>query len=139
VALGLGLGWLAVGTAGHSPATCSLRGVLPDRHCTPGVRRHEAAVAVCRLRPVPGRVPPVLARLIYQSYGIHHSQRARYRIDELIPQELGGRVLSHNLWPEPVDGPPPATAKRALDGRLRALVCAGRLSLRAAQNRVADN
>lgn len=138
VGLGLGLAWLAVGLAGHSPATCHLRGALPDRHCTPGVVRHLPAVEVCRRRPAP-RVPAALAGLVYDSYGIRESSRVRYRIDELVPRQLGGLVASHNLWPEPVAGPPPASAKRALDARLQALVCSGRLRLRAAQRRVAAN
>jgi hypothetical protein len=140
VVLGTGLGWLAVGTAGRSPATCQLRGVLPDPHCTPGVGRALSTTEVCQLRSVPGLASTPLTDLVYGSYGIRAGDRgSRYHMQELIPRQLGGLLTSRNLWPEPVSGRAPPEAKHALDERLQALVCARRLSLRTAQERLTSN
>ena len=60
-----------------------------------------------------------------------------YEYDHLVALELGGAPNDpRNLWPEPGASPNP---KDELEGRLRREVCAGELSLRAAQAAIAGN
>src|SRR5437588_12792203 len=137
-AVGLAAAWLAAATAGRNPVTCHLHGSLPDRHCTPGVRGLFTADRVCPLGPR-GRLPGNLVAAVYDVYGIEPRVRALYRPDELIPRQLGGGLRSRNIWPEPTFRKPGPGAKRALEQRLRQLVCSGRLSLRVAQNDISND
>jgi hypothetical protein len=58
-----------------------------------------------------------------------------YEYDHLVPLELGGAANDpRNLWPEPGTAPNP---KDGLENRLRSMVCAGELSLAAAQREIA--
>jgi hypothetical protein len=128
--------------------SCHARGsgqsALPDRHCTPGatdprVTPADIAATICRrgytrtVRP-PESVtePEKLASMA--AYGDQGSPR-RFEYDHLIPLELGGAPNDpHNLWPEPAASPNP---KDRLEDLLRRRVCAGRMSLRAAQTGIA--
>lgn len=129
-------------------ATCHARGhglyTLPDPRCTPGatdprVTQSDIGSTICRrgytrrVRP-PESVtePEKLAAMA--AYGDTGSPR-RYEYDHLIPLELGGAPNdARNLWPEPGATPNP---KDRLERRLNRDVCAGRLSLRAAQREIA--
>ena len=65
-----------------------------------------------------------------------------YEEDHLIPLELGGAPLDHqNLWPQPREAADGWTADRKddLEHRLNQLVCAGELSLTAAQEAIATD
>jgi hypothetical protein len=58
-----------------------------------------------------------------------------YEYDHLVALELGGAPNDpRNLWPEPGASPNP---KDTLEGRLRRRVCAGEMSLAAAQRAIA--
>ena len=86
-----------------------------------------------RGRP-PERVTEAEKRASLAAYGdpgpLHH-----YEYDHLIPLELGGALNDpRNLWPQP--GPSP-NRKDAVENRLHAEVCDGRLGLRAAQAEIA--
>jgi hypothetical protein len=60
-----------------------------------------------------------------------------YEYDHLVPLELGGAENDpRNLWPEPGASPNP---KDELEHRLHSLVCAGELSLAAAQREIASD
>jgi hypothetical protein len=93
---------------------------------------------VCRLGPR-GPLPGNLVAFTYELYGIAAEERESFRVEELIPRQLGGGLRRRNLWPAPLEATPNAAAKHQLEARLRQQVCSGRLSLRAAQNRVARN
>jgi hypothetical protein len=130
--------------------SCHARGhgafALPDRHCTPGVADSAVTQAniektICRsgytkkVRP-PASVtgPEKLASM--KAYGDTGSPR-RYEYDHLISLELGGAPNdSRNLWPEPGASP---NAKDRLENRLHRIVCAGALTLSAAQRQIATN
>jgi hypothetical protein len=60
-----------------------------------------------------------------------------YEVDHLISLELGGSNNITNLWPEPYAGPNGARAKDKVENSLHADVCAGRLTLQAAQTKIA--
>lgn len=60
--------------------------------------------------------------------------KADYEEDHLVPLELGGAPADpRNLWPEPW---PEANRSDPLENSLRAAVCAGRMTLRAARARI---
>jgi hypothetical protein len=140
VAVGGAIAWAAVATAGKSPPTCQLQGALPDGHCTPGVRAPLSAAQVCALDPrAPAAIPHAFAASVYDRYGIAPRARRDHPIDELIPRALGGLVATRNLWPQPLARAGGPGVKRALALALRASICAGRLSLRAAQDRIAGD
>jgi uncharacterized protein DUF3761 len=63
-----------------------------------------------------------------------------YEEDHLIPLELGGSPSSPlNLWPELYHAADGAYAKDSIENHLHSLVCAGQLSLTAAQQAIANN
>jgi hypothetical protein len=62
-----------------------------------------------------------------------------YVIDLLIPASLGGTSTRKNLWPLRRVGRAGLVQERAMEARLFAEVCAGRLPLDQAQNLVRQN
>ena len=70
-----------------------------------------------------------------QEYGVGGDPRG-YEEDHFVPLSLGGHPTDpRNLWPEPQ---PRASVVDLLELDLHQQVCAGRLSLAAAQRRVAE-
>jgi len=61
----------------------------------------------------------------------------RCEIDHLVPRQLGGADDVKNLWPQPYGGEPwNAVRKDRVENRLQKEVCAGRMSLRKAQQEI---
>jgi hypothetical protein len=130
--------------------SCHARGrgdfSLPDRACTSGaidpvVTQASIPRTICRsgytknVRP-PESVTVREKRASMAAYGDHGSPHD-YEYDHLVPLELGGaRNDPRNLWPEPGGVPNP---KDKVENRLRARVCAGALSLAAAQRQIAGD
>jgi hypothetical protein len=146
---------LAVSTAAASvvqrqppPGSCHARGAglfsLPDPRCTPGaispaVTQANLDSTVCSpgytktVRP-PESVTEHEKEASLAAYG-DSGPLHDYEYDHLVPLELGGAANDpRNLWPEPGTTPNP---KDGLENRLRSTVCAGELSLAAAQREVA--
>jgi hypothetical protein len=133
-----------------APGSCDARGTgpfsLPDARCTPGavdpaVTQADLQTTICRsgytktVRP-PESVtePEKLADM--EAYGDTGSPED-YEYDHLVSLELGGaRNDPRNLWPEPGASPNP---KDSLENRLHAMVCAGSLTLAAAQLEIATD
>lgn len=116
---------------------CHARGLLPDPACTPGsVRAGVTVRQIC----TPGyarsvrNVSEALKREIYAEYGIASHRPYSYEVDHLVSLELGGDNSSANLWPEAAPG---YHQKDAIENELHDAVCAGRVSLRAAQRQIA--
>lgn len=120
-----------------SSARCSVRGLLPDRLCTPGATFAAAGAAeICRAgysRSVRD-VPYSLKRRIYSAYGVGRHPRGAFEVDHLIPLELGGSNAAANLWPEAAPG---FHVKDRLENALHHAVCSGQLSLGVAQRQIA--
>lgn len=123
-----------------------MRGDLPDPVCTPGATNPEVTQSnISRTICVSGYTakirPPVsytnkLKRQQMQAYGFTDNIR-QHEEDHLISLELGGAPKdAKNLWPEPDASPNP---KDKIENMLHAAVCAGRISLQAAQVRIATN
>lgn len=111
-------------------ARCHYRagGDLPDPTCTPGAYDPTFTVALaCGGQNQARRNVPAAEKVrIAAAYGV---TRAQYQeADHLVPNALGGAQDDRNLWPEPVKG-----VKDAVEARVLAAVCHGRMTLLAAQ------
>jgi hypothetical protein len=133
------------GTA-PAPGTCHARAAadgqpLPDVHCTPGAI--DAAVTQANIHTticVVGYTTTVRPT-VSQTDAFKVKDELAYSIssgelDHLVPLELGGSSDAHNLWVEPGSIPNP---KDAVEDALHAKVCAGQMTLAAAQLGIATN
>jgi hypothetical protein len=148
--LAVAIGGCSIALERSSEQTCHARGSglysLPDPRCTPGavdpgVTQSNIAVTICHdgyaasVRP-PESVTTPEKRASMAAYG-DTGPPGDYEYDHLVPLELGGAANDpRNLWPEPGASPNP---KDALEDRLRALVCSGRLGLAGAQREIATD
>lgn len=158
VALALTGGAVGAATApqntGSQDRVCVYRsgGALPDATCTPGaysraVTQRTIATTICHSgwaatqRP-PQAVTEPMKFASMRAYGVPttpgHAQL--YEYDHLVPIELGGAPGdARNLWPEPhtvptAQGDQGSYTKDGRENRMRALVCAHVLTLRAARH-----
>jgi hypothetical protein len=75
-----------------------------------------------------------------EQYGFADKSLASYEEDHLISLELGGHPDDpRNLWPEAYAGVCGARVKDKIETRLKAMVCAGQISLAEAQQEIAQN
>lgn len=75
----------------------------------------------------------------FARYGLPYpAAQTQYRVDHVIPAELGGDNSPANLWPEPVTAST-ADRKNALANRLHDLVCSGAVPLATAQQQMATD
>jgi hypothetical protein len=123
---------------------------LPDRVCTPGVidprvTQDNISTTICvrgyttTVRPPVSYTQDLKVRQIAE-YGYADTSLADYEEDHLIPLELGGHPTDpKNLWPQPRNGNHPASLKDQVENSLRSKVCAGAMTLAAAQAAIAKN
>jgi hypothetical protein len=135
------------GRPGSGASHCQSVDGFPDPLCTPGaidarVTQANIHSTICvsgytaTVRPPVSFTNPVKARQI-AAYGYSDTSRKDYEEDHLIPLELGGAPADpRNLWPEPGHSPNP---KDRVEGKLHRLVCAGKMSLAEAQDRIRTN
>ena len=131
------------------PGTCHYRTAangqpLPDPACTPGatnpkVTEDSLATTVCKagytksIRP-PKAITGAEKRSNAAAYG-YTGPLSEIEYDHLVPLELGGDPNDpRNLWVEPGASPNP---KDGIESQLHELVCAGIVSLAAAQDAIA--
>lgn len=130
--------------AAVAAAVCVYRsgGALPDPKCTPGALNQTVTQAtihqtICvkgwtaTIRPPLSVTEPQKYRSM-KAYGLPKGTSARgYEYDHLVPLEIGGAPDdSLNLWPE---AHPLSYLKDKAENRVRAAVCAGRITLAKAQ------
>jgi hypothetical protein len=115
---------------------CRVEGLLPDRSCTPGAVATTSIAVVCHTSTRGRRdVSRAVRRRVFEAYGLAPRQpRGAYEIDHLIPLELGGSNAPANLWPEAAPG---FHDKDRVENELHARVCAGAMTLEAAQRAIA--
>jgi hypothetical protein len=125
----------------NQPSRCRTRGGLPDRRCTPGAtNRRLAKRQACGGKGL--RTTPLsrgTMERIFAAYGVVAATRSRYRLDRLISGRLGGSNKVANVWPQPTSGALNANQKDRAEAYLLRRVCAGRISLRSAQLKLARN
>jgi hypothetical protein len=122
----------------HSSTGTHITGKLQDRGLTPGQTLPVSVRKICKKGYASSVRNVSLAEKmdVFAEYGIPYSDHAKYEVDHLISLELGGSNDISNLWPEPLAS---AKLKDKLENKLHSLVCAGKLSLRAAQRAIAGD
>jgi hypothetical protein len=112
---------------------------LPDPICTPGVFDPRVTQDNISVRPPSSYTHDLKVHQIAE-YGYADTKLADYEEDHLIPLELGGHPTDpKNLWPQPRLGSYPASKKDLVENSLHAKVCAGVMTLAAAQAAIATN
>jgi hypothetical protein len=115
-------------------------GVKADRDCTPGAFFATATRAKLCKAGYTKKVRHVTAatkRNVFEEYAIEYPPPAdTYEVDHLIALEIGGSNAIENLWPEAYAGRRGARTKDKQENALHRRVCAGTLSLKAAQRRM---
>ncbi|MDO7881003.1 hypothetical protein [Antiquaquibacter soli] len=134
-------------TTGSAPGagSCELdhgdEGTRPDASCTPGAVTSEISPAdpsvVCR-ESAGGEINESVRSAVLSAYGIENEDAPRYRVDYLVPRQLGGANDFANLWPMP-ESDPSATTKAQTDAAVADAVCGGRAGIQAAQYAIAHN
>ena len=134
------------GRVGGGPCSAAAaRAIVAVARLTPGARAAAVTQAtlartICRGAWVRRATPPAssLRALELRQLATYHDTggAAGYVEDQLIPVDLGGAPrAAANLWPQPAAR---ARADDAVEVRLNHRVCAGALSLRAAQAQIVE-
>ena len=124
-------------------AGCTL-GPRPDRRCSPGAYYSELTKQVIcsagfRTSTI-RNVPQSEKFSVENEYGMQPGHYgSTLEIDHIVSLELGGSNDIANLYPEPGSGAASYHVKDRLENRLHRLVCAGTISLHAAQLGIARN
>ncbi len=124
-------------------AGCVINGALPDAACTPGAVFPGATPSeIC----VPGYTKQVrsvsikLKKQVYAAYNIAYPPpTGTYELDHLVPLALGGSNDEANLFPEAADPAPGFKEKDVVEVYLYEEMCAGHVSLTAAQAQIASS
>jgi hypothetical protein len=106
---------------------------MPDPVLTPGLVRPLSRTQICATAWGRDRrhVTARMRRTVAQAYGLTvQAMSACCELDHLIPRSMGGADDPRNLWPQPW---PDARQKDRLEVYMDKAVCAGRVSLREAQ------
>lgn len=124
-------------------ADCQTNGPLPDAECTPGeIFEGVGAERVCQsgYSASVRYVPLSLKKAVFAQYGIQYPVPfGSYEVDHLIPLSLGGSNGIANLWPKSAQPFPGFYEKNLTGNYLREEVCAGKLALSAAQEKIAKD
>ena len=106
--------------------------MLPNRRLTPGkIARSDADRA---------GVSEEMERKVFDRYRIPWTRRAQFKLDHLIPSELGGADHIQNLWPQSLKIKPyGAHRKELLTQHLLARIAAGQMTLAQAQEEVSED
>ena len=122
---------------------CQVKGPLPDHDCSPGaIFASSTLEEICTTGYSASvrNVSVTLKKKIYAAYGIAYPQpTGSIELDHIIPLELGGSNAAANLFPEAAAPEPGFREKDVVEDYLHLEVCAGRVSLQAAQHQIADN
>lgn len=121
--------WCVLVTAASAHAFTPM---LPDARLTPG----KVATGAADLRGVTA----AMENEVFARYRIVPERRRAYKIDHLIPRELGGADDVKNLWPQRISARPyTARRKEVLTAHLLQLVAAGELTLAQAQQEMRED
>jgi len=103
---------------------------LPNRKLTPGTALAVGTAQICRhgyARSARHRYDATYRRLVASVRRAYGVKGRGYRIDHLVPIELGGAPFDRaNLWPQPIDE---SHVKDRIENAARSEVCSGRASL----------
>ena len=106
--------------------------MLPDPKLTPG--------RVARNSKDQNGVTEEMERHVFDLYHIPWRRRPEFKVDRLIPRELGGADTIDNLWPQSVHIKPyNAQRKELLTECLLAQIASGEMTLAQAQNEISED
>jgi len=106
--------------------------MLPNRRFTPG--------KIARSDADRGGVNEAMERKVFNRYRIPWPRRAEFKVDHLIPLELGGADHIQNLWPQSLKIKPyGAHRKEILTQRLLTRIAAGQMTLAQAQEQISED
>jgi hypothetical protein len=106
--------------------------MLPDPKLTPG--------RVARNSKDQNGVTEEMERHVFDLYHIPWRRRSEFKVDRLIPRELGGADTIDNLWPQSVRIKPyNALRKELLTERLLAEIASGEITLAQAQKEISED
>jgi hypothetical protein len=130
--------------AARTRQTHCILGVSPDRRCSPGAIYSGLTKSVlCSSSFRTGsvrNVPIGEKHQVETEYGLPPmSYGSTLEIDHIVSLELGGSNDIANLFPERASPEPGFHVKDRLENKLHELVCAGSMTLRAAQVGIATN
>ena len=118
--------FLGLALAGH---VCAEDALLPNPKLTPG--------KIAKRDKDRGEVTLAMERKVFARYRLPWSRRAEFKIDHLIPRELGGADTIANLWPQSVRTKPYGTErKELLTEILLARIRAGQMTVAEAQEQI---
>ncbi len=122
---------------------CHLNGPLPDHGCTPGAVFSDVAkeiICVQGYTRTVRSVPLKLKKKLYAEYGVAYPpDYGTYELDHLIPLEIGGSNDEANLFSEASQPTPGFKEKDIVENYLHQEVCAGRVALAVAQEKIAED
>jgi hypothetical protein len=91
------------------------------------------------VRPSTSYTNGVKAKLL-RDQGLPQADAGKYELDHLIPLALGGHPRNpENLWLQPWDGEWGARVEDRLEVKLKAMVCAGKITLDRARRAIATD
>ncbi|HXU37028.1 MAG TPA: hypothetical protein VN937_11750 [Blastocatellia bacterium] len=119
-------------------AQAQTRHYIPNSRLTPGDALKVTADDLCKPghAEIEGNISVQLKSQVFDRYGIR-GDLIGYKVEHLIPPELGGSNSLKNLWPQPLAGEWTYHMKNRLERRLGKLVCNGALDLKIAQQEIA--
>ncbi len=133
--------WFSIFSVTSASPSCTVKGSLPDKMCSPGAVFQVTAAQVC----VSGysksvrNVSESTKNAVYAEYGITTHSGSTYEMDHLIPLELGGSNDIKNLFPEAALPTPGFHEKDKVENYLHKQVCDGKMTLSTAQKQIATN
>lgn len=106
--------------------------MLPDRKLTPG--------KVARRDKDRQGVTEEMERKVFSRYHIPWRRRLEFKVDHLIPLELGGADAVENLWPQGLQTKPYGVERKELLTRcLLARIAEGKMTLAQAQAEISED
>ena len=106
--------------------------MLPNPKLTPG--------KIARNDKDRNGVTQEMERRVFNRYHIEWRRRPEFKVDHLIPIELGGADAVDNLWPQSLSTRPyNAHRKEVLTRRLLARIAAGQMTLAQAQKEISED
>lgn len=103
--------------------------LLPNPKLTPG--------RVARTEAERHGVTAEMEKKVFARYRLPWTRRPQFKIDHLIPTELGGADSIDNLWPQSLHSKPYSTDRKELLAEILAKqVAAGRITLAQAQEQI---
>jgi hypothetical protein len=112
-----------------------------DRECTPGAIFSTIVTSdICTpgYLDQTGDVPQSLQDEVFREYGLASHNPQEYKVDHLIPLELGGSSDIANLWPQQILPSPGFNEKNKVENFLHNQVCKGLMSLSDAQLQISS-